>query len=390
MGKKKARIVPVVIITVIITLLVSIAGNYLFLKVNDLRLIKYKDFEVATKIANRYGKLYTIQEKINNEFLWETDEETQMDAMYKALVASLGDKYSEYMTPKEAKKYIEYVTGTFSGVGIIMAQNDNKEVRALKVVEGGPADLAGVKDGDVILKVDGKKYKDVASFSEKLKGEEGTEITLTFKRGKKLHTVKMVRGTVEIPSVSSTIIDKHYGYISIGSFEKTTSDQFKTELASMENNDQIKGIVIDLRQNTGGIFDEGIAVADSLLPECTITETVTNVNKKQVYTSDTECTRLKYVVLVDGNSASTTEVVAAAIKDNRGGKIVGTKTFGKGIIQTTKTFTDSSALKLTTMEYLSPKGNHIHKKGVTPDYIVKLNQKDRVDRQLKKALDLLK
>lgn len=390
MGKKKARIVPVVIITAIITLLVSIAGNYLFLKVNDLRLIKYKDFEVATKIANRYGKLYTIQENINSEFLWETDEEAQMDAMYKALVASLGDKYSEYMTPKEAKKYIEYVNGTISGVGIIMGQSNNEEVRAYKVVEGGPADLAGVKEGDIILKVDGKKYKKVTSFSKKLKGEEGTEVTLTFKRGKKLHTVKMVRGTVEIPSVSSTIIDKHYGYISIGSFEKTTSKQFKTELASMENNDQIKGIVIDLRQNTGGIFDEGIAIADSLLPECTITETVTNANKKKAYTSDTECTRLKYVVLVDGNSASTAEVVAAAIKDNRGGKIVGTKTFGKGIIQTTKTFTDNSALKLTTMEYLSPKGNHIHKKGVTPDYIVKLNQGDRVDRQLKKALELLK
>ena len=257
------------------------------------------------------------------------------------------------------------------------------------MIKDSPADSAGIRKGDIILEVDDKTFDDIEKVAEALKGELGSRVRVTFERDGKIKTVRLVRGTIEQPSVGSTIIDKKYGYIYLSAFEKETDKQFEEALTKLENRN-LKGLIIDLRGNGGGIAETGINVADMLLPECVITKTVDKNGKEEVYNSDGECTRLKYVLLVDGDTASSSEIVAAAVRDNKGGNIVGTKTFGKGIIQTMEVLKDGSSIELTTMEYLSPDGSHIHEKGIKPDYVVKQSKKNGKDAQLQKAISLLK
>jgi carboxyl-terminal processing protease len=257
-----------------------------------------------------------------------------------------------------------------------------------RVIEGGPADLAGMKAGDFLLKVDGKSYEDSNKMAAAIRGEEGTTVEITYQRNGKTKKIKLIRGEVKEISVYASELKGGYGYIQIASFEADTAKQFQTELEAMEAK-HVKGLVIDLRNNPGGMMDQCIKVADMLLPEAMITYTKDKNGKEETYNSDEHCTALDYVVLVNGNSASAAEIVAGAIKDN-GGKLVGEKTFGKGIIQGSIDLQDGSAMTLTIMEYFSPAGNQIHKKGVKPTHKVVLPDNAKTDLQLKKALELLK
>ncbi|MDO4395318.1 MAG: S41 family peptidase [Clostridia bacterium] len=388
---KKSRFVASIIATVVATALIMCGIGYGLMTFGGVTLVNKKEYTENEKIAEKYEKLYKLQTLIENTYLWDVDEDEQMDNVYKALVDSLGDKYSAYYNVKETKKLTEYLSGTFAGVGIVFSQSKEDPTRynVGRVIEDSPADSAGIKAGDVITAVDGKKYSDSEKIVAALRGELGSRVKVTFERDGEVKTAKLVRGTIEDPSVGATVIDKKYGYILISSFDKGTEKQFEEALNKMENKN-LKGVIIDLRGNGGGVAEAGINIADMLLPEAVITKTVDKNGKEQVYNSDGECTKMKYVVLVNGDSASTSEILAGAIKDNNGGALVGTKTFGKGIIQTMEILKDQSSIKLTTMEYLSPKGKHIHNKGITPDYVVKQPKNSKTDLQLKKAISLLK
>lgn len=388
---KKSRFVASIIATVVATALIMCGIGYGLMTFGGVTLVNKKEYTENEKIAEKYEKLYKLQTLIENTYLWDVDEDEQMDNVYKALVDSLGDKYSAYYNVKETKKLTEYLSGTFAGVGIVFSQSKEDPTRynVGRVIEDSPADSAGIKAGDVITAVDGKKYSDSEKIVAALRGELGSRVKVTFERDGEVKTAKLVRGTIEDPSVGATVIDKKYGYILISSFDKGTEKQFEEALNKMENKN-LKGVIIDLRGNGGGVAEAGINIADMLLPEAVITKTVDKNGKEQVYNSDGECTKMKYVVLVNGDSASTSEILAGAIKENNGGALVGTKTFGKGIIQTMEILKDQSSIKLTTMEYLSPKGKHIHNKGITPDYVVKQPKNSKTDLQLKKAISLLK
>lgn len=388
---KKSRFVASIIATVVATALIMCGIGYGLMTFGSVTLVNKKEYTENEKIAEKYEKLYKLQTLIENTYLWDVDEDEQMDNVYKALVDSLGDKYSAYYNVKETKKLTEYLSGTFAGVGIVFSQSKEDPTRynVGRVIEDSPADSAGIKAGDVITAVDGKKYSDSEKIVAALRGELGSRVKVTFERDGEIKTAKLVRGTIEDPSVGATVINKKYGYILISSFDKGTEKQFEEALNKMENKN-LKGVIIDLRGNGGGVAEAGINIADMLLPEAVITKTVDKNGKEQVYNSDGECTKMKYVVLVNGDSASTSEILAGAIKDNNGGALVGTKTFGKGIIQTMEILKDQSSIKLTTMEYLSPKGKHIHNKGITPDYVVKQPKNSKTDLQLKKAISLLK
>lgn len=388
---KKFRFVASIIATVVATALIMCGIGYGLMTFGGVTLVNKKEYTENEKIAEKYEKLYKLQTLIENTYLWDVDEDEQMDNVYKALVDSLGDKYSAYYNVKETKKLTEYLSGTFAGVGIVFSQSKEDPTRynVGRVIEDSPADSAGIKAGDVITAVDGKKYSDSEKIVAALRGELGSRVKVTFERDGEIKTAKLVRGTIEDPSVGATVINKKYGYILISSFDKGTEKQFEEALNKMENKN-LKGVIIDLRGNGGGVAEAGINIADMLLPEAVITKTVDKNGKEQVYNSDGECTKMKYVVLVNGDSASTSEILAGAIKENNGGALVGTKTFGKGIIQTMEILKDQSSIKLTTMEYLSPKGKHIHNKGITPDYVVKQPKNSKTDLQLKKAISLLK
>ncbi len=386
---KKSRFILLIIGVVLATLLAASAGFFAVSRAAGICLVSQEDYDTLNEIGSRYSKLYSMQKAIETQFLWDVDQEKQMDALYDALIETLDDPYSAYMDKEEYEAWQSYVQGVFTGVGVVFSQDKSGDFVISKVISGGPADSAGMKAGDVLLKVDGKTYEDADQMAMHMRGEEGTSVKVTYRRGSETKEAELVRAQVEEPSVYAETLDKQYGYIRISAFESGTAAQFKRELDEFETKG-VKGLVIDLRGNGGGLVDAGVDIADMLLPECTITHTEDKAGKTKYYNSDEACTGLKYVVLVDENSASTSEIVAAAIKDNKGGSLVGTTTYGKGIIQGTVQFDDGSALKLTIQQYFSPKNNEIHGVGVEPDYKVKLSKNAKTDTQLEKALELLK
>ena len=336
----------------------------------------------------KYGKLYDIQTKIEDEGLWDVSESKQMNAVYKGLVGSLNDKYSEYYTPSEAKEWDNYVNATFYGIGVIFTQDEKNRFLISDVIDQSPADNAGLKKGDIITQVNGKTYKTSDKLKDAIRGELGTKVNVTYERNGVSKTVTITRGKVTETTVSGTILKDHMAYIRISSFAEKTAEEFQHELSTLEKKDP-KGLIIDLRENPGGYADQALKIADQLLPECTITYLQDRKGKKTYYNSKESATKLKYVLLVDGGSASSSEIVAAAVKDNKGGKLVGTRTFGKGIVQQEYQFNDGSELKLTTHQYFSPKGHRINKVGIKPDYTVKFDISGDHDAQLEKAMQLL-
>ncbi|MDY2960145.1 MAG: S41 family peptidase [Hornefia sp.] len=385
---EKKKLVKILILTALAGMIVFGILFTVFCKITGRILISSEEYSVMNKISSRYEKLYILQEKMNSEGYFKVSEDKQMDAVYKGLVKSLKDPYSEYFTAKEAKTWNDYVNGTFYGIGVVFGKSKNGEFLISEVIEKSPAENSGIKKYDVIMRVDGKTYKTSEELRKAIMGKAGTKVKLTVKRDKSLRDVEIIRGKVTEKTVKGIIGKNNVGYIRISSFAEKTADEFKTELAYMEKKN-VKGVVIDLRDNGGGYAQQGVKIADMLLPEGTIMYIKDNKGKKSYFNSKPGATKLKYVLLINGNTASTAEILTAAVKDNKGGKIVGTGTYGKGIMQAEFPFKDGSALKLTTNQYFSPKGHQIHKKGISPDYEVKLTKEDKTDTQLERALKLI-
>ena len=377
MIKMKKRAFALTLAGVMLATLLAVFGGFcVFAQIKDVKLVQTDDYDTLMDMSEKYGKLYTMQKTIEEQFLWKVDEEKQMDAIYKALAESLGDKYSVYMNAEETEKWNRYVTGVFTGVGITFVETENGDFLITGVMDGGPADIGGLKEGDKIRKVDGKEFSDSDRVVAALQGKKGSQVKVTYERKNETKTVSLVRSEVEEPSVYAGVLDSGYGYIQITAFEKTTAEQFATELAGFENK-KVPGLIIDLRGNPGGLMDPSVEIADLLLPECNIMHTEDSKGEKKYYNSDEKCTGLPYILLI------------AAVKDNEGGALVGVKSFGKGIVQSQMEFADHSSLKLTTMQYLSPKNHKIHKTGVSPDYTVKQPAGSKRDKQLQKAVSLL-
>ena len=293
------------------------------------------------------------------------------------------------MTKSERKKRNAYVDGVFYCIVVGLTTDIRHNAVINRVYNESPAKAAGLKSGDIILAVNGKSFPTLKGYTNAIRGKEGSKVTVRYRRGSRTGTVEMARGKVVDESVYGGVTKGNYGYIWISSFAENTADEFKTELNSLESRN-VKGLIIDLRNNGGGYTDQAVSAADMLLPEGTITYMKDRSGKKKYFNSKESCTNLKYVVLVNENTASSAEIVAAAIKDSGRAKLIGSRTYGKGVVQGEYRFKDGTGMRLTIMEYYSPKGNKINGKGITPDYIVKADKKNRKrDAQLQKAIDVL-
>lgn len=370
-----------VVLTLITIFAIAKIGNFVVVHGDENGVIKI--------IAKEYSNLPKILDAIDKKSIFEFNEKNAKDAALKAVVDSIGDEYSEYLTKKETDEWESYLNGEFSGIGISFQKNDKGEYQVTEVFKDSPAEKSGIKIGDIILKVDGNLYKTSEEMSEHIRGESGTTVELILMRDNKEIKASITRETVKEKTVYAKVMDDGSGYIVIKSFEDGTAKEFETELSAFEKQG-IKSMVIDLRDNGGGYIDEGMEIADRLLKEGTITYMEDVKGKRKYFNSDEKATKIKYVVLVNENTASTSEILTAAIKDNNGGKIVGSKTFGKGIVQETTKFKDGSSLKLTVLRYFSPKGKVIHKKGIKPDVEVKFDPSSGTDNQLEMAKSLLK
>lgn len=342
------------------------------------------EYKTLKSLESRYVKAERLIQTIKKYYYKDVDEKDINEGIYKGIFAGLGDKYSGYMTAKEYEMYETAVTGKFEGIGVNITENKKNEIEAINVIPGAPAEKAGIKKGDIIKKVDGKVYEDIDSAARAMRGKKGTKVKVTVARKGKTLDFTVTRDKIVNKTVNSKMLKNNIGYIQITAFEEETGDDFINAVKDMEKK-KVKGLVIDLRDNGGGLVNSGVTVADELLGKGVVTYTKDKYGKKEYYKSESGKTKLPYVLLVNGNTASASEILSAAVKDSGEGKIIGIKTYGKGVIQVSQPLGDGSGIKLTVMQYFSPKGHTIHKKGVTPDYVIK-----NKDGQLNKAIELLK
>lgn len=339
--------------------------------------------------------LATITELIDEKYMGEVNEEELIDGALKGLVESVGDKYTEYYSKEELEEFKAQTLGNFVGIGIYMRGNSEKDViEIVELIQNSPAQEANLKPGDQILKVDGVEYKakDSEKISNSIKGKEGTEVTLTIKREEEIFDVKIIRRNVHIKYVESQMLKDNIGYIGISTFDNDCSKDFEEEYDKLANQN-IKALIIDLRGNGGGVVDEALAIADLMCDKNDITLiTVNKDGKEEVTKSKTERKiNIPVVVLTNVGSASASEILASALKENNKAEIVGDKTFGKGVIQELIYLTNGGALKVTSAEYYTPNKNKINEVGIEPNYKVSYDYKmPEIDEQLEKAIEVLK
>lgn len=347
--------------------------------------------------------LGAVVNHIKKNYYKDIDNETLNTGLIKGVVNSLDDPYSEFMTKEELKKFMESTNGKYVGVGLVVSPGKDGYITVVSPIKGSPAYKAGIKSGDRIIKVDDVEYsaETMQDAVNKMRGEEGKTVSITILRDeqkqKKVNEFKIKRETIKLQTVDGRILEKNIGYIAISEFDKPTYDDFMKELEVLKKKGAQK-LVLDLRGNPGGLLDVCTKIADVFLDKGTIVYTKYKDGKKDYYYSDEKKEDMPLVVLVNGGSASASEIVSGALKDRKRAKLVGTQTFGKGIVQRLFNLPYETAVKLTISEYFTPKGNNIHKVGITPDVVVELPDNIKgigpdylnEDTQLKKTLEILK
>ncbi len=350
-------------------------------------------------IAEKYAKLEAIYNIIETDYYGDYTDEGLMNGIYAGLFSSL-DKYSCYMTEEEYKKNTETTLRVFYGVGVVMSISDDNKIVILSVYRDSPAEKAGLKEGDIILEVDGEAYDGsrLESASNALRGEKGTKVKIKYSRNGKEGNAIMERDTINnetiyTGSILESVANGHkISYIGIESFGNGTAEDFEYIMRDLEL-DGTEGFILDLRNNPGGVVETACKVADMILKEGVIMTTKNRQGEGNSFVSEASSTTLPYVVLINENTASAAEIVAAAVKGNNAAKLVGTKTFGKGVVQYVRTISgeDASAIKLTFEEYFGPDDLKINEVGVSPDIMVEFNADGDTDNQLEAAIkELLK
>lgn len=338
-------------------------------------------------------KIELIEDLIDEHYLDEIDQKKMTDEMLKGLMNGLGDDYAAYYTADEYKEIMNSTQGDYRGVGMIMQQYaDTKEVLIVGVYEGTPAETAGIKAGDILEEVDDMvcTENDLTVIAAAIKNGEGDSVHMKLRRDEKEYEVDVEKAEIEVPVVGGKMLEDQIGYIQIAQFTGLTSDQFAEQYKELTDQG-MKALIVDLRNNPGGLLDSVVDTLRQILPEGMIVYTQTKDGTKKEYTCDGETPiEIPLTVLVNENSASASEIFAGAVHDHEIATLVGEKTFGKGIVQQTFPFTDGSAIKMTIAKYYTPSGVCIHGEGISPDVEVELPADATEDVQLNKAIEVTK
>ena len=345
-------------------------------------------------------KIRQIEEMLDTYYVEDYDKELAEELMYTGLVAGVGDPYTYYLSADSLAEQVEKNSGHFVGIGVEIYAGDGGYIVVSSVTPGGPAEAAGILAEDKITEVDGESItgKTAADVTALVKGEEGTDVTLTIFRestGEVLEKT-VTRQDIQVQTVSWRMMDDNIGYISIMNFRENTYNQFKEALDTLEAEGMEK-LVLDLRNNTGGLVKSAHEIGEELLPEGIMVYTMDKEGNREDTLCDDVYNDVPMVVLVNGNSASAAEILAGAIQDTGRGELIGTTTFGKGLVQRLFTLPDGSGLNVTIQKYYTPNGTSIHGVGITPDYEVELpeeyaqqtNIPAEADTQLQKAVEVL-
>lgn len=389
MKKNKTKFLPGFLTGAFVMLIVAICVGF------GINAVKTETGSKTTISSEVSGKLDFLKDVIDLKYLEKTDEKTLEENIYKGLLQGLNDPYSVYYTKDEYDALKEETSGSYCGIGALVSQNaDTGVITAINVFKGSPAEKAGMKNGDIIFKVEDKEVtgEDLNNVVAKMKGEKDTKVKINVYRTseKEYIDLEVTRDKVDVPTVEHKMLDKSkgIGYIQITQFEEVTYDQFKEALDDLKKRG-MKSVIFDLRNNPGGLYDTVCEVLDDLLPEGTLVYTKDKDGNKQEKKSDANFLDMPMVVLQNENSASASEIFSGAIQDFGAGKIVGTQSFGKGIVQSIIPLSDGSAVKLTVEKYYTPKGVNIHGKGITPDVKVEISKDGKKDNQLQKAIEVI-
>lgn len=343
-------------------------------------------------------KLELLEQLVDNYYTGDKDSEALREGLYKGYIGGLGDPYSVYYDEEETKDMMESSSGEYSGIGAVLTQDrDTGVVRIVQIYPDSPAEEAGVKADDILYKVAGEEITglDLTSVVSRIKGDEGTKVELALIRGDDAEEVVVtaVRRKIEVITVSHEMKEEGIGYIRITEFDSVTSSQYEEALKDLENQG-MKGLVVDLRSNPGGNLDVVVDILDLMLPEGTVVSMKDKSGEETVYSSDEEHQFTKpLAVLMNGNSASASEIYAGAIQDYDAGEIVGTQSYGKGVVQQIFDLKDGTSVKLTIAEYFPPSGRSINGKGITPDIEIPYEPDEEnpdYDNQLEKAVEAVK
>lgn len=397
---KVYKIVMLVILTAFITFLITSLFMYNYFQGNsdDAENISLKSLTSGDSIDSAIKKYKSI---IDKYYLGEVDENKLKEGAIKGYIEALGDPYSEYISAEDMKDYTESIMGSFVGIGIYMVKDEKADkVQVLAPIKNTPAEKAGIQPGDYIVKVDGVEYKaeDMSKAADAIKGEEGTTVKLTILREAETIEYEVKREKIITNPVTSKVLNNNIGYIEIPSFDEDTAKYFKEEFEKLKGQN-IQSLIIDLRNNGGGIVDEATKIADYIADKDSTLLITTDKNGKEKITKAKEnpIINMPIVILVNKNTASASEILAGALKDLNKATLVGTKTYGKGVIQGVMSLQDGSGIKITTEEYVTPNRAKINKQGIEPNENVELPDtvknvmqvKEEEDTQLKKAIELL-
>lgn len=397
-GQRIYKIIMLVMITIIITSLVTAFGTYQYLTHKG----SSKNGKNATSLTGLEYTLARFRSELEKKYMGEINDEDLINGAIKGYVAALGDPYTVYYTKEEMKEIMQETNGNYVGIGIYMTLNKEKNaIEVIKPMEGSPAEEAGILQGDIITKVDGESYtgEKMQEASNKIKGEAGTKVKIEVLRGSETKEFEITRKKVLISHISTKVLENNIGYIAISDFDGGCADEFETKYKKLKEQGITK-LIIDIRNNGGGIVDEAIDILD-LITNKGSTLLITkdkNGNEEITKAKKDPTINMPIVVLTNEYSASASEILAGALKDNKKAILVGTTTYGKGVIQELRQLSDGSGLKITTNEYFTPNRNAINKVGIKPDIEIDLsneakatlNLEEKDDNQLQKAIETLK
>ena len=399
--------IMLVLITAMLTFMLTTIGIYNYFTKTDkgvkhiLDVIIQDENEIVAKeeagntidTVDLQTKLSIIKAYLNNKYIGELNEEDMIQSAIKGYVKGLGDDYTEYLTKSEYEELLVNVTGDFVGIGIYMTKDNNGNVIVIAPIEDSPAEEAGLQTGDIITKVNGEECYDIDLdvVSNKIKGEEGTKVKLELVRDGEILEKEVERRHVVIKDSKAEVLEGNIGYIQLITFDENSAANVEKYLDEFEAKG-INKVILDLRDNTGGIVTEAISLCELFVKkDDIIMKSYDKAKIETVVKSKNQNPRdVKLILLVNEMSASASEITTGALKDNKVATVIGTTTYGKGVMQEIMPiFNKTAGLKLTTEEFLTPNGNKIHKIGIEPDIEVKDNPETEEDEHLERAIQEL-
>ena len=355
------------------------------------------------EMLSRYARLEAVRSTLMEDCYWEVDEDALIEGAIRGMMDVVEDPYTFYYTPDEMQRHNAKSEGLYSGLGFLLQNNGDGEIEIIRVYADGPADAAGAQAGDRIISVNGTPVNgsSAETFSDavdRMRCDVGMSVDLQLRRGAQILDVTLIAGEVHVSNVTFTVLEGGIGYIEIYQFSGDDVEGFRTAVEALQSAG-VRGLVIDLRNNPGGYLSDVVEIADLLLPEGAVVYVENRAGERVAYSSDAEYWDVPLVVLINGMSASASEILAAAVQDFDRGTLVGQRSYGKGIVQSLLVFeSDGAGMQYTSASYYTPSGRCIHGTGVSPDIVVEASEgyynltgvpDPEGDLQLKSALEQL-